>query len=183
MGEIRITSGTLRGRKIQSPPGETTRPLLTRVRKSLCDILRPRLAGSRVLDLFGGSGAIALELLSNGAASGLVVELDAAAAALIRQNAAALHARLEVLAGDALKVIPRLAAAGTRFDLIVVAPPYGLGLQQKALDALAATQLLAPEGTLVVQRDSREPASAAGPFQHEQTRRYGRTVLEFYRAA
>ena len=67
MGSIQIVSGTLRGRTILTPAEDTTRPLLSRLRKTLADILRPSLQGTAVLDLFGGSGAIAFELLSNGA--------------------------------------------------------------------------------------------------------------------
>ena len=184
MGELRITSGELRGRKVRAPAGEGTRPLLTRVRKSLADLLRPVLPGARVLDLFGGSGAVTLELLSNGAATAVAVELDPAAAELVRANALRLGVaeRVEVVSGDALQAIPELARRGEVFGVVVVAPPYGLRLQQVCLDALATHPLLAPGGTVVVQRETREePARATAPLVPARSRRYGRTVLDLYR--
>ncbi len=184
MGFLRITSGSLRGRKVQAPPGEGTRPLLTRVRKSLADLLRPALPGARVLDLFGGSGAIAFELLSNGAKSAVVVELDRQAARLIRDNARLLGVEVEVREGDALAALPALASAGARFDLVVVAPPYGQGLQQASFEAIEQHWLLAPGGTVVVQRDRNEGAvelPAASRLRLVRSRGYGRTVFEFYR--
>jgi 16S rRNA (guanine966-N2)-methyltransferase len=88
-----------------------------------------------VLDLFGGSGAIAFELLSNGAASAEIMELHPPAAALIRSNAEnlGLQDQVRVHCGDALQMIDRLAERGCCFDIILVAPPYGHGLQQQAI--------------------------------------------------
>ncbi len=184
MGELRITSGTLRGRKVRAPDGEGTRPLLTRVRKSLVDILRPGLPGARVLDLFAGSGAIAFELVSNGAAGAVAVDRDRRAAERIRENARRLGVTdaVEVVCGDALDVVPLLAARGTAFDRVVVAPPYGHGLQAAALAILAAhPAVLAPGFLVVTQRDRREPSvPAPAGMVLERTRRYGRTSFEFY---
>ncbi len=180
---LRITSGRFRGRLLQAPEGEATRPLLTRVRKSLVDILRPRLSGSRVLDLFGGSGAVTAEVLSNGAAEAVVVELDARAAEQIRANirSLGLEESVSVREGDALGAIVDLYEQGARFDLVVVAPPYGQGLQQRALDLLGAQPLLEPGGLIVVQRDRTEPTvDPHPPLRLTRTRAYGRTVLEFY---
>ena len=180
---IRITSGTLKGRKVRTPSQEVTRPLLTRIRKSLADILRPRLQGARLLDLFGGSGAIAFELISNGAAGAVVTEIDSEASSLIRNNAIDLgiDARVEVCSRDAIDAVTGYADEGREFDVIIIAPPYGLGLQQRALDALAVRNILAPSGDIVVQREDREPSpSAPGELRLIRTKTYGRTVFEFY---
>jgi len=182
-GRVRITSGRLRGRTVNTPQGDATRPLLTRLRKSLADILRPRLAGSRILDLFGGSGAIAFELLSNGAEAAVVCELDGGTADRVAATAASLGLgeAVRVLHGDALEQIERLAGAGEAFDMVVVAPPYGKGLQGRALAALGAHPLLAPGGVVVVQRDAREPQGEAPPgLALVRSREYGRTVFDFY---
>lgn len=182
-GRVRITSGRLRGRGVCTPAGEATRPLLTRLRKSLADVLRPRLAGARILDLFGGSGAIAFELLSNGAEAAVICELDGPTADLVAANAAALGVAgaVRVLHGDALEWTARLCAAGETFDVVVVAPPYGLGLQGRTLTALGDHPLLAPGGILVVQRDAREPRGDAPPgTKWARSRSYGRTAFDFY---
>lgn len=186
MGCIGITSGALRGRRIQTPAGSRTRPLLTRLRKSLADILRPRLPGARVLDLFGGSGAIAFELLSNGAADAVIVELSPKAAGLISENARTLgiQAAVEVITGDGVAAVASLARKKDGFDFIVAAPPYGLGLQARALAALARHPVLKPGGVIIVQREDREdqvfpPAGLA----LTGSRSYGRTRFDFYEAA
>jgi len=184
MGFVVITSGTLRGRKIAAPAGAATRPLLTRLRKSLADILRPRLPGARVLDMFGGSGAIAFELMSNGATRATIVELHQEAADLIRRNAAALGvaAAVTIVRGDALAVAAGLRQDAAAFDLIVIAPPYGRGLQQPALDAACGRKgLLAPDGLIVVQRERAEPACILpGGMRPAGSRAYGRTLFDFY---
>jgi 16S rRNA (guanine966-N2)-methyltransferase len=183
MGAVTITSGTLRGRRIQTPEGSQTRPLLTRLRKSLADILRPRLAQARLLDLFGGSGAIAFELLSNGAAAAVVVELTPKTAELIRLNARSLGVAqtVEVLQGDGIASLERLAGKKEAFDIVIVAPPYGLGLQQKAVEALACQPVLKPDGVIIVQREEREPqVTPPDGLDHVRTRSYGRTVFDFY---
>jgi 16S rRNA (guanine966-N2)-methyltransferase len=183
MGNIQIVSGSLRGRSIQTPAEDTTRPLLSRLRKTLADILRPRLPGASVLDLFGGSGAIAFELLSNGAASAEIVELHPAAAAIVRGNAErlGLQDQLQVHCGDALRIIERLGESSSRFDIIIVAPPYGDGLQQQAVSALAPAGLLNDNGIIIVQRDRREPATdPPPPLRLVRTRFYGRTIFEFF---
>ena len=186
MGLITITSGSMRGRRIQTPAGSQTRPLLTRLRKSLADILRPRLPGTRILDLFGGSGAIAFELLSNGAAAAVIVELSTKTAELIATNARNLGiaGAVEVVPGDGIAAIAALARKKDGFDIIIVAPPYGLGLQHKAIAELAVHPLLKPGGMIIVQREGREDqvAPPAG-LALTRSRSYGRTQFDFYARA
>lgn len=181
-GCLRITSGVLRGRLVAAPPGEGTRPLLTRVRKSLADLLRPRLPGARVLDLFAGSGAIGFELLSNGAEQCVFNELDGDTAHLIRTTAVRLGVSVEVYNREALEFLHSTAGGLGPFDVVVVAPPYGLGLQQQVLDRCDPPVLLALAGVLVVQRDVAEPPGRVEPARLAMvdSRTYGRTVFEFY---
>jgi 16S rRNA (guanine966-N2)-methyltransferase len=136
-----------------------------------------------VLDLFGGSGAIGFELLSNGASSVTFVELDEAAARLIRSNAEELGVgqRVNAVGGDALRVLPDLATRKMSFDVVVVAPPYGKGLQAAALTALERSGVLNPAGVVVVQREDREPPTPGTEgLPLTRVRRYGRTVFEFF---
>ncbi len=183
MGSVQIISGTLRGRTILTPSEDTTRPLLSRLRKALADILRPGLQGTAILDLFGGSGAIAFELLSNGAKRAEIVELHPPAAALIQRNAESMDIQdqIQVHCGDAIRMINLLAEKSHCFDIILVAPPYGRGLQQQAVSALASCSLLNKDGIVIVQRDKREPdTKPAAPLCLTRTRSYGRTVFEFF---
>lgn len=181
MGEIVIVSGKWGGRSIMTPEGIATRPLLSRLRKSLADILRPKLHGAKVLELFGGSGAISFELLSNGAEAAVIIELDPAVARLIASNAKKLGANVRVETGDCLKFIPTYAEAGEKFDYIIVAPPYNLGLHVKAMDAITYRTPLKVGGTAIVQRELNEQYwKPRDGFTISETRRYGRTVFDFY---
>jgi 16S rRNA (guanine966-N2)-methyltransferase len=146
-------------------------------------MLRPRLQGARVLDVFGGSGAIACELLSNGAAGAVVVELDRSAADIITDNARRLGLAgvLACRHGDAIVALRDFAREGQAFDIIIIAPPYGRGLQAQALEVLGGSAVLSSGGVVVVQREDSEPHSAhAGKLACRQTRRYGRTVFDVY---
>ena len=84
---MRIIGGSARGRRLFAPPGENTRPTADRVREALFNILAARLDGARVLDLFGGSGALALEALSRGAAWAVIGDKNPGAVNVIRRNA------------------------------------------------------------------------------------------------
>jgi len=181
MGDLRITSGKYRGRVLSAPEGSTTRPLLTRLRKSLADVLRPDLPGMVILEMFGGSGAISFELISNGAERALIFELDGVSARHIRENATKLAAPVRVENGDCLEKLPDLKKRGEVFDLIMVAPPYGKGLQEKSMEWLASFPVMKPGSLVIVQREDKEPFwEAARGFTHDQTREYGRTVFDFY---
>lgn len=155
--------------------------MLSRVRQALFDVLRPRLAGARFCDLFGGSGAIAFEALSNGAARAAVVDLDPAVCRLVESNRAALGLSLDrasVHCGDALEWIETFSRAGERFDVVCVAPPYRKGLVDAALARLAAHPLLAEGGWIVCQHHATEsPAFSPARFEVRGRRLYGHTAL------
>jgi 16S rRNA (guanine966-N2)-methyltransferase len=183
MGEIRIISGTYKGKLIKTPEGRVTRPLLSRLRKSLADFLRPRLPGARVLELFGGSGAITFELISNGAKEAVIVEIDRIAAAAIRGNVIRLEAPVKLYEGDCLELIVSFATKGEKFDVIINAPPYNLGLQAKAMEQLCGLPLLKEGGIIITQRDKREPLwtpPANKPIKYVNTRTYGKTIFDIY---
>src|SRR4051812_39423159 len=124
---MRIIAGAWRGRTIEAPPGQGTRPTADRVRETLFSMLASRLGSFEdlaIADLFAGSGALGFEALSRGAASATFVERDPAAAAAIRRNADKLGAadRVRILGGSAL-ALPR----SDPFDLIFADPPYASG--------------------------------------------------------
>ena len=142
---IRIIAGEWRGRKLQVPEGDTTRPTADRTRETLFSMLASRLGsfeGLQVADLFAGSGALGLEALSRGAQSCLFVEQDAAAIRALRGNIAALRAqpRCDVRAASVLSLGP----AKQPLDLILLDPPYGTGAGAVALDRLARLGWIGP---------------------------------------
>jgi 16S rRNA (guanine966-N2)-methyltransferase len=178
---MRIVAGAWRGRRLVAPPGTATRPTADRVRQALFDMLlhapwggRGTLEQARVLDAFAGTGALGLEALSRGAAHATFVEHDRAALAALRANIAACGAddRASVLPGDATRLPP-----GAPFSLIFLDPPYGQGLVEAALAALARNGRLAPGALAVAELGRREPLTPAGEALAERTHGAARLVV------
>jgi len=143
-GAIRIIGGQWRSRTVAVADAPGLRPTPDRVRETLFNWLQFSLAGARCLDLFAGSGILGLEALSRGAAAVTALECDAGAAALLRRNAATLHAdALQVLQQDALHWLAQ--GPGTApYDIAFIDPPFAAQLQQRSCALLHAQQWLAP---------------------------------------
>lgn len=155
---MRIISGIWKGRSLQRPPQEVTRPTTDRVRESVFNILLHSegfsFEGAVVLDLFAGSGAMGLEALSRGASQATFVELNPVARQVIAQNVHALKFvdQSRVLAIDALDLPRPLAAAA---DLIFIDPPYFQSLEVPVINQLLVKGWVKP-GTIVVLETSKK---------------------------
>jgi 16S rRNA (guanine966-N2)-methyltransferase len=174
---VRIIGGSLGGRRLRAPRGAATRPTADRVREALFNMLGD-VAGARVLDLFAGTGALALEALSRGAASAVLVDDAESAVRCARENAAALGVadRAAVQRGELPRALARVTGA---FDLVFLDPPYAAGLAERTLAALPPH--LAPGARVVVEHDRRSaPADEIGPLARTGRRRYGDTEVSFY---
>jgi 16S rRNA (guanine966-N2)-methyltransferase len=176
----RIVAGTLGGRRLQVPRGDTTRPTSERVREALFSALESRgaVGGARVVDLYAGSGALGLEALSRGAASVVLVDSSRQAVEAARRNVTELGlSRVSVV----LSSVDRFLASkpGLAADLVFADPPYACGDDDVAamLQALA-DRWLEPGAVVVVERGSRalEPRWPAG-LARTVVRRYGETTL------
>jgi 16S rRNA (guanine966-N2)-methyltransferase len=181
---VRVTGGALAGRRFAAPRSGAVRPTADRVRESLFAALGD-LAGTRVLDLFAGSGGLAIEALSRGAESACLVERGAVSLRTLRSNLGALglERRSRVLAEDALRAIRRLAGAGEQFELILADPPYASGMAPAVLEAVAGSGLLAAGGVLVVETDRRHPPGAVTGLRVLDLRRYGDTLVSLFTPA
>ncbi len=146
---MRIIAGTARGTKLEAPAGENTRPTLERTKEAVFSMLQFELRDRRVLDLFAGSGQLALEALSRGAASALLCEPYPPAAAVIAKNIEKTHmqARCRLVRTDYAALCHRLD--GERFDLVFLDPPYAQRLVCPALRALLEADAL-EDGALIV---------------------------------
>lgn len=179
----RLISGDLGGRTIPGPPGKGTRPTSDRVREALFSRLDgwDVLDGARVLDLYAGTGALALESLSRGAAHALLVELHPPTAQQLRRTIAelGLRDRAEVRAGRAETVAAQLAP-GADWDLVFLDPPYDVPTTalEQLLDVLRPA--LADDALVVIER-SRRTAPITWPvgWTDDGTKTYGETVLQF----
>ena len=119
---MRVVGGSARGKNLLLVPGRDTRPITDRVKTSLFDILRPRLEGVVMLDLFAGTGSVGIEALSQGAAHCTFIDADDRAITVVNKNLAhtGLAGRAVVKRADALVFLRKTE---TTFDLIYVAPP------------------------------------------------------------
>ena len=176
---MRITSGELRGRPIQAPPGQDTRPTSDRTRQAVFNILEhaawsPGVDGARVLDLFAGSGAMGLEALSHGAAWCQFFDTAQPSLLAIRANVQAfrLAERCSILNRDAAR-LPRRPDTDPPYDLAFLDPPYGKGLGEAALAALRAGDWMAMDGLIVLERNETELQLAATNYAVRDQRQYG----------
>ena len=179
---MRIIAGAWRGRPLVAPAGAETRPTADRARETLFSMLTSRLGtfeGLRVADLFAGTGALGLEALSRGAAHATFIETDRAALAALKANIAKLGA------GDRTDVLARGAdAPGTAilpYDLVLLDPPYGKGLGERALAALRQGGWLAP-GAWISVETRRDEVLAAEGYTTDTVRIVGKASLHLLRA-
>jgi 16S rRNA (guanine966-N2)-methyltransferase len=174
---VRVIAGELRGRRLVAPPGRDTRPTSDRVREALFSILGS-VAGARVLDLFAGSGALAIEALSRGAAQATLVDSARASVASIERNLAGLELTADVVRASARSFLGRARADARQYDLVFLDPPYrqasGLGPELSA----ALPPVLAPGARVVCESDRRAPLELELALVHE--RRYGDTLIRIY---
>lgn len=184
----RVIAGAAKGIRL-SVPGPGTRPLSDRVKEALFATLEAEGAigpGSAFLDLFAGSGAGGIEALSRGAARAVFVENDAAACRVIGANLARAHlANGTVVRADVLRQLDGPATdAGGPFDAVLVDPPYASALVGPALDRLADAERgwLTDDAIVVTKHFWRDaPAPQIGALERYRERRFGETMLSFYR--
>lgn len=180
---VRVIAGEAKGRRLATPEGSGTRPITDRVKESLFGMLMPWLHDASVLDLYAGSGAMAIEALSRGAGRAVLVERDPEAAAIIEANlrTVGFEADAEVRKVDA----HALLAAGpgpsdhAPYDLVFVDPPYAMATAEVEADLEALASGWVETDALVVvrrHRDAGEPSPPAG-FEFTRARTYGDTLV------
>ena len=176
---MRVIAGRYGGRRLTAPRGQATRPTSDRVREALFQRLGP-LDDVRVLDLFAGSGALALEALSRGAAHATLVDSAPAAIKAILANVAALGVapeQTDVRRQDARAFLRSARAAGHEYDLVLLDPPYRLADELgRELSPLIAA-VLAPGGRVVSESDRRSPLDLDRDLPLTDERRYGDTLI------
>lgn len=177
----RIHGGIARGRRLQCPPGDHTRPTMGKAKEALMSIVGPRLPEARWLDAYAGSGGVGLEAWSRGAASITFIEQDPAALRALQANLEQLGCRCATVMPQAVaSALPRLAPAS--FDLIFADPPFVQDPAEVA-ELLGRSGLLVPGGCLILEHaGGRAGPAQAGPCVWQSTRRYGATAFSFYTA-
>lgn len=187
---MRIIGGTAGGLALKVPKGLDVRPTPDLVRQAVFNSLGERVIGARVLELFGGTGALSLECLSRGSASATCIELSRKHARFIEDNftatrlrAGAFHVRIQ----DVFSALPQLAAAGELFDLILADPPYGeknvgrrsTSFAQRCLDDETLPRVLAPGGLFVLGHARRDTLEVPPRWHERKFMKHGDSIMRF----
>ncbi|MGE5642042.1 MAG: 16S rRNA (guanine(966)-N(2))-methyltransferase RsmD [Byssovorax cruenta] len=179
---LRVIAGKAKGRKLRSVPGDTTRPVMDRVKEALFNILAGDVIDSRWWDVFAGTGAIGIEALSRGASFVRFSDLNRAPIETIRFNVdhCGFTDQSEIRRGDALTMLSK--AADAQFDYVYIAPPQYKEMWEKALELVDDNSAwLSDESWVIVQIDPREYKEILlHNLELLEQRKYGTTMLVFY---
>ena len=182
---LRVIAGSMRGRRLVSPQGNGVRPTKDIVREAMFSALDARgvLGGAVVLDLYAGSGALAIEALSRGADAAVLVERDRSALAAIRSNVEllGLDATTRVVARDVMPFLRETQPHDAPFDLVCADPPYDTGddAVTALLVALESPGWLAPGALVTIERPARHPVATPPGWSSGWQRAFGDTLLTF----
>jgi 16S rRNA (guanine(966)-N(2))-methyltransferase RsmD len=179
---VRVIAGAHRGRILKAPAWDGLRPTSDRLRETLFNVLAPRLQGSRVLDVYAGTGAVGIEALSRGAEHVTFVESDRRAQALIDENLArcAISGGYAIIRASASRAFETLrhSPSFVPFDIVLLDPPY----DSPAAEALTGVDaLVAPDGLVVFEHARRSPVpEAIGRLVRTRDLGSGDSALAFY---
>jgi 16S rRNA (guanine966-N2)-methyltransferase len=193
---MRITGGKAARRILKAPKGLDVRPTPDLVKQAVFNSLGGRVVGARVLELFGGTGALSFESLSRGAVSAICVERSQRHAEVLRMNAAGAGFgpdALQVRVQDVFTVLPQLALAAENspFDLVLADPPYGeknvgrrsTSLAQQLLDDSNLPRLLAAGGLFVLGHTKRDTLEIPAFWREKKMLKHGDSVMRFFERA
>ena len=178
---MRIITGKAKGIRLKTLEGLNTRPTAERVKEAVFSMLQFDIEGREVLDLFSGSGQMALEALSRGASHAVLIDRTPEAIKIIQENAekTKLQSQCTIYRSDALDYIRR--NQGKQFDIIFLDPPYASDLYQKSFKALYECQMLKPSTLIVCESDSDRifgnDVALKEQFQTVKTSRYSKTII------
>lgn len=178
---MRIISGKHRGRKLLDFEGMNIRPTTDRVKESMFNLIQDYIADSAVLDAFCGSGALALEAMSRGAAYAVCTDKDKVSVDIITKNIQTLGY------GDSCKVLNTdvmsyLDKCTERFDIIFLDPPYNKGFIEPVLDKIVKNGIMAVGGIIVLESDDTDFCGEPEGLECIKQRKYGRTYITVYKA-
>ena len=178
---MRVISGKARGVSLKTPEGLTTRPTTDRVKEALFSIIQFDLPGTKVLDLFGGTGQLGIEAISRGARSAVFVDAQESACALIRENLrrAKMEKEGSVICSDYLSYLSRCREV---FDIIFLDPPYAEVFLENSLKKITEIDILQSGGIIIAERPLGKdlPWDLPG-FARSRDYKYGKTLLTLYR--
>ncbi len=175
---MRIITGTARGTRLETLDGEDiTRPTIERVKEAIFSMINFELEGRNVLDLFAGSGQMALEALSRGAASATLSDINRDAVAIIKKNAqkTKLYEKTKILSSDYKTVIN--GCKNEKFGIVFLDPPYAeYDMMTDALDRIVRMDILSNNALVICESDKKTPVEAEG-LRVRRFARYGKVYV------
>ena len=178
---MRVISGKARGVSLMTPKGEHTRPTADRVKEALFSIIQFDLPGAKVLDLFGGTGQLGIEVISRGAKSAVFVDARDDACRLIKENLkrTKMEAEGTVVRCDYLQYLNRCKE---QFDIIILDPPYAEVFLENALKIITEIDILQSGGIIIAERPLGKDLPWDFPgFSRSKDYKYGQVLLTLYR--
>jgi 16S rRNA (guanine966-N2)-methyltransferase len=182
---VRVIGGIHRGRTLRTVEGLAVRPTSDRLRETLFNILSPRIAESRFLDICAGSGAVGVEAISRGARHTTLIDNSRRACSVIKANLHTLGIEGEatVINRDAAAALKQLAKDGRQFDIVFFDPPYASDLYGEVMRLLDEQPLLPGDGLVIAEhRAKTPPAGRYGRLTMYREVRQGESALAFYAA-
>ena len=180
---MRIIAGCARGTQLLAPKGMDTRPTQDKVKESLFSMIQFDVPDAKVLDLFAGSGALALESLSRGAETAVMVDRSREALECIRKNVAKMRVEdvVTILPMDWSQALLKCSQSGWSFDLVFLDPPYRMTELGEICRQMKERNLLTAEAMLVLEHRTGIELQMPEGFVLEKERIYGETQIHFYR--
>ncbi len=176
---MRVIAGKAKGIQLKTPDGMLTRPTTDRVKEALFSILQFDLPGTRVLDLFGGTGQLGIEALSRGAKEAVFVDAREEACRLIRENLKRAGFTGQVVRGDYLTYLDQCRE---KFDIIFLDPPYAEVFLENALNRITEIDILQSGGIITTERPLGKELPWDFPgYDRSRDYKYGKILLTFYR--
>lgn len=180
---MRIIAGKFRGRKLNEFNVETTRPTLDRIKEPLFSILTPYMEGACVLDLFSGTGNLAIEAVSRGASFAWANDINRQALKVIIGNVRLTGCEncVKITGKEYEKCLKQIHAEGIKFDVIFLDPPYAANFEEKVLNLIVEYDILNKGGIIVLESDKRKEIKTNIPgLKLKDERTYGRVIIRLY---
>lgn len=180
---MRVITGEYGGRRLKAVPGESTRPTTDKIKESLFNMIGPYFDGGNCLDLFAGSGGLAIEAVSRGMDKAVLIDKAPAAIKVIQENIAVTkeEEKFKVIRGDAARVIKTLKSEQQVFDLVFLDPPYAKQQIVSQIEALLDNKMLSPEALIVCEVDKKvDLPETIKQAQVYKSAEYGITKIMIY---
>lgn len=181
---MRVISGTAKGRPLKAVPGMNTRPTTDKVKEAIFSIIGPYFDGGIVLDLFAGTGGLAIEALSRGMDRAILIDEDRKAIETIRDNVerVGFQSRVEIYRNDAMRALSAMARRGLRFDLVFLDPPYKMKNMDETMLMMQEAGMLNEDAIVVVEHDAKHVYDGRiGRLVNTRRAEYGNIAVSVYR--